>query len=181
MMNNDLPNIAKEYKRTIAGRFMLVEGAKLKDKIAGEDFLVTKKMDGIMLVVFVRDGEVSAYTSHGNAVPGKLPCLQELKHIVNQGGINNMTLGAELYATIRDSGRERVCDVAKAIAHPEMHDKLHIAPFDIIDIEGEPCEVTHYKEKWTKLHRWFNAGTLVRQVDAIAASGRNEVEKIYNE
>lgn len=73
-----------------------------------------------------------------------------------------MTLGAELYATIRDSGRERVCDVAKAIAHPEMHDKLHIAPFDIIDIEGEPCEVTHYKEKWTKLHRWFNAGTLVQ-------------------
>lgn len=134
MMNNDLPNIAKEYKRTIAGRFMLVEGAKLKDKLSGEDFLVTKKMDGIMLVVFVRDGEVSAYTSHGNAVPGKLPCLQELKHIVNQGGINNMTLGAELYATIRDSGRERVCDVAKAIAHPEMHDKLHIAPFDIIDI-----------------------------------------------
>lgn len=181
MMNNDFPNIAKEYKRTIAGRFMLVEGAKLKDKLSGEDFLVTKKMDGIMLVVFVRDGEVSVYTSHGNAVPGKLPCLQELKHIVNQGGINNMTLGAELYATIRDSGRERVCNVAKAIAHPEMHDKLHIAPFDIIDIEGEPCEVTHYKEKWTKLHRWFNAGTLVRQVDATAASGRNEVEKIYNE
>lgn len=49
MMNNDFPNIAKEYKRTIAGRFMLVEGAKLKDKISGEDFLVTKKMDGIML------------------------------------------------------------------------------------------------------------------------------------
>ena len=62
-----------------------------------------------------------------------------------------------------------------------MHDKLHIAPFDIIDIEGEPCEVTHYKEKWTKLHRWFNAGTLVRQVDATAATGRNEVEKIYTE
>ena len=100
MMNNDFPNIAKEYKRTIAGRFMLVEGAKLKDKLSGEDFLVTKKMDGIMLVVFVRDGEVSVYTSHGNAVPGKLPCLQELKHIVNQGGINNMTLGAELYATL---------------------------------------------------------------------------------
>ena len=43
MMNNDFPNIAKEYKRTIAGRFMLVEGAKLKDKLPGEDFLVTKK------------------------------------------------------------------------------------------------------------------------------------------
>ena len=58
MINHDFPNIAKEYKRTIAGRFMLVEGAKLKDKLSGEDFLVTKKMDGIMLVVFVRDGEV---------------------------------------------------------------------------------------------------------------------------
>ena len=50
MMNNDFPYIAKEYKRTVAGRFMLVEGAKLKDKISGEDFLVTKKMDGIIFL-----------------------------------------------------------------------------------------------------------------------------------
>lgn len=181
MMNNDFPNIAKKYKRTVAGRFMLVEGAKLKDKISGEDFLVTKKMDGIMLVVFVRDGEVSAYTSHGNPVPCKLPCIQELKHTVTQYGIANLTLGAELYATIRDDGRERVCDVAKAIAHTELHDKLHIAPFDIIDIEGESCEVSHYKDKWTKLNRWFGGGTLVRQVEAKAASSKNVVDEIYNE
>ena len=50
MMNNDFPNIAKEFKSTVAGRFMLVEGAKLKDKISGEDFLVTKKMDGIIFL-----------------------------------------------------------------------------------------------------------------------------------
>lgn len=179
-MNNDFPNIAKEYKRTVAGRFMLVEGAKLKDKISGEDFLVTKKMDGIMLVVFVRDGEVSAFTSHGNPVPCKLPCIQELKQTVNQYGIANLTLGAELYATIRDDGRERVCDVAKAIAHTELHDKLHIAPFDILDIESEPCEVSHYKEKWTKMNRWFNGGTLVRQVEAKVASSKNEVDEIFN-
>lgn len=181
MMNNDFPNIAKEYKRTVAGRFMLVEGAKLKDKISGEEFLVTKKMDGIMLVVFVRDGEVCAYTSHGNPVPDKLSCIQELKTIVAQYGINNLTLGAELYATIRTDGRERVCDVAKAIAHPELHDKLHIAPFDIIDIEGEPCEVSHYKEKLDKLNRWFGKGNLVRQVDARKAASKEEVCQIFNE
>lgn len=180
-MNKEFSAIAKEYKRTVAGRFMLVEGKKLKEKISGEDFLVTRKMDGIMLVVFVRDGEVCAYTSHGNPVPDKLPCIQALKQTVAQYGINSLTLGAELYATIRTDGRERVCDVAKAIANADLHDKLHIAPFDIIDIEGEPCEVSHYKEKWDKLNRWFGKGDLVRQVDARKASSKEEVNQIFNE
>ena len=181
MINKDFSTLAKEYKRTVAGRFMLVEGKKLKEKISGEDFLVTRKMDGIMLVVFVRDGEVCAYTSHGNPVPDKLTCIQELKQTVTQYGINNVTLGAELYATIRTDDRERVCDVAKAIACPELHDKLHVAPFDIIDIEDEPCEVSHYKEKWEKLNRWFGKGNLVRQVDARKASSKEEVNQIFQE
>lgn len=181
MINKDFSSIAKEYKRTVAGRFMLVEGKKLKEKISGEDFLVTRKMDGIMLVVFVRDGEVCAYTSHGNPVPSKLPCIQELKQTVVQYGISNLTLGAELYAQIRTDGRERVSDVSKAIAHPDLHDKLHIAPFDIIDIEGQSCEVSHYKEKWDKLGRWFGKGSLVRQVDARKASSKEEVNQIFKE
>lgn len=181
MMNKEFSTIAKEYKRTVAGRFMLVEGKKLKEKISGEDFLVTRKMDGIMLVVFVRDGEVCAYTSHGNPVPDLLPCIQEFKHTISQYGISNLTLGAELYATIRIDGRERVCDVSKAIAHPELHDKLHIAPFDIIDIEGKPCEASHYKEKWNKLNRWFDKGNLVRQVDARKSSSKEEVNQIFYE
>lgn len=180
-MNKEYSAIAKDYKRTVAGRFMLVEGKKLKERISGEDYLVTRKMDGIMLVVFVRDGGVCAYTSHGNPVPGKLPCIQELGLSMAHYGISNLTLGAELYATIRTDGRERVCDVAKAIAHPELHDQLHIAPFDIIDIDGESCEVSHYKEKWDKLNRWFGKGNLVRQVDARKASSKEEVSQIFNE
>lgn len=180
MNNNNFAQIAKEYKRTVAGRFMLVEGANLKEKISGEDYLVTRKMDGIMLIVFVREGKICAFTSHGNQVPAKLPCLLELQHIVQDISLNNLTLGAELYATIRENDRERVCDVSKAIANPQLHDNLHIAPFDIIDLDGTPYEVTHYKEKWKMLSRWFSKGKLVRQVDALQASNKDEVCQIYS-
>ena len=61
MMNNDFPNIAKEYKRTIAGRFMLVEGAKLKDKLSGEDFLVTKKMSIYELCTVTKESAGKLY------------------------------------------------------------------------------------------------------------------------
>lgn len=34
-MNKEFANIAKTYKRTVAGRFMLVEGTKIAEKISG--------------------------------------------------------------------------------------------------------------------------------------------------
>ena len=64
-MNKELANIAKTYKRKVAGGFMLIEGAKLMDKIGGEDYCVTRKIDGTMQILFYRDGEVSAYSTNG--------------------------------------------------------------------------------------------------------------------
>jgi hypothetical protein len=43
---------AIDYKKNIAGRFMLVEGASVKSRIAGEDFCVTRKVDGHLTVLF---------------------------------------------------------------------------------------------------------------------------------
>lgn len=180
-MNNEYANIAKQYKRTWAGTFMLVEGVKIAERLNGEDYWVTRKMDGIMQVVFVRDGEVSAYTSHGKEIPSSLPCYQELKSILSDAGIRNITLGAELYATIREDGRERVCDVKKAAADPALRGALHLAPFDIIDQEGVTCEMSHYREKWNLLSRLFGKGSLVRHVDGRQASSKQEVKQIFDE
>ena len=37
---------AIDYKKNVAGKFVLVEGAKLKQRIDGECFAVTRKIDG---------------------------------------------------------------------------------------------------------------------------------------
>ena len=44
---------AIDYKKNVAGKFVLVEGAKLKQRIDGERFAVTRKIDGHMQVVFM--------------------------------------------------------------------------------------------------------------------------------
>lgn len=50
---------AIDYKKNVAGKFVLVEGAKLKQRIDGERFAVTRKIDGHMQVVFFVDGQVT--------------------------------------------------------------------------------------------------------------------------
>ena len=180
-MNIDFANIAKRYKRTVAGRFMLVEGSKLTEKIAGEDFCVTQKMDGIMQVLFWREGKASAYSSHGNPTDETLPCMVEFAKIMEQSGIKEATFGAELYSTINPNGRERVGDVSTALADKNMHDRLYFAIFDIIDINGSPFEVSHYHDKISKIKQLFSSGLSVRPVDSYKAQGKQEVALLYEE
>ena len=180
-MNKEFAEFAKKYKRTWAGTFMLVEGAKLMDKISGEDYWVTRKMDGILQVIFVRNGKMEAYTSHGHEIPSALPCYQELASILCSKGISDITLGAELYATISNDGRERVGDVKTAAANTALHKDLHLAPFDIIDENGTAPEVAHYKEKWSRLSELFADGTLVKVIDGCPASSKQEVSRIFDD
>lgn len=180
-MNIDFANIAKTYKRTVAGRFMLVEGAKLTEKIVGENFCVTKKMDGIMQVLFWRDGKASAYSSQGNPTDITLSCMVEFAKIMEQSGLKKATFGAELYATINPNGRERVCDVSTALAYEKLHDQLQLAVFDIIEINGTPFEASHYHDKISRIKQFFSSGLSVRPVDSYKAHGKHEVELLYDE
>jgi hypothetical protein len=56
---------AIDYKKNIAGKFVLVEGAKLKQRVEGERICVTKKIDGHLQVVFWQDG-VRKYNNSRN-------------------------------------------------------------------------------------------------------------------
>ncbi len=52
MIEQKYINTAIDYKKNVAGKFVLVEGAKLKQRIDGQRFAVTRKIDGHMQVVF---------------------------------------------------------------------------------------------------------------------------------
>lgn len=56
---------AIDYKKNVAGKFVLVEGAKLKQRIDGQRFAVTRKIDGHMQVVFFVDGNVFMLNASG--------------------------------------------------------------------------------------------------------------------
>ena len=83
---------------------MLVDGAKLNEKIGGEDFLVTKKLDGEMQILFYKEvdgmGNVQAYGSHGKEQEAALPCFAEFGMMCQAAGLKSAIIAAELYAKL---------------------------------------------------------------------------------
>ena len=74
-ITQDMRQKAINYKKNVAGKFMLVEGAKMKTRVSGEDFCVTRKIDGHMQCLFFDNGEYVMLNSSGNMIAEKLKCL----------------------------------------------------------------------------------------------------------
>lgn len=179
-MNTEHSEFAIKHKRKVSTSFMLVEGEKIGEKVAGTDFTVTRKVDGVMQIVFFNDGQIEAYNSGGKATPN-LPCLIELAEMLKSAGIKEATLAAELYANIRENDRERVCDVATALADDNLSSKLHLAPFDIISIDGQQQDNTPFKERIKMINRIFGKGEHVRPVESKCISSKYELVDLFND
>lgn len=176
-MNIDFSKQARDYKRTVVGTFVLVEGSSFNDKVSGENLFVTRKVDGIMQLVFLRDGQLEAYNSGGKEMPMDLPCYEEMKSLLLAAGIKNATIGAELFARPESGCRERVGQVSTALA--SAPERLMLAPFDLVDIEGETPDIRDFASKHERLKKIFKDGKLVKVVPGKAAASKQEAESIY--
>ena len=86
---------AIDYKANIAGKFMLVEGAKMKSRISGEDFCVTRKIDGHLQCVFYNNGAAVLLNSRGKERAGELKCLDIFADLMAKAGIKSAVVAAE--------------------------------------------------------------------------------------
>ena len=77
---------AIDYKKNVAGKFVLVEGAKLKQRIDGQRFAVTRKIDGHMQVVFFVDGQVFMLNASGKQKAESLKCLDAFAEAMKATG-----------------------------------------------------------------------------------------------
>lgn len=178
MTQEQLATKALKYKKKISNAFMLVDGAKLIEKITGEDFCVTKKLDGVMQIVFVEDGNAIGSSKSGKMLEGAA-CLEELASLCGKAGIKSAVIAAELYVRHDDGKRERVGEVSTALASDPK--QLCLAPFDILEIEGEPFETPHYRDTLAKLNNICSGGSLVKPVESKTAGAKGEVAQIYKE
>jgi hypothetical protein len=170
---------AIDYKKNIAGKFMLVEGAKIKSRVEGSEFCVTRKIDGHLQCLFYQDGTAFMLNSSGNQKATQLKCLDAFMEAMQQAGVKSATIAAELFMP-KEGGRPRCADVLKALADPEMCNELRLEAFDIIEVDGEPWHVEHYNETYTQLSKWFNCD-LIHPVEMRLASSIEEVQEIYDE
>ena len=194
---------AIDYKKNVAGKFVLVEGAKLKQRIDGERFAVTRKIDGHMQVVFYVDGQVTEQREPSSSLerPSRdgtrrsqvfmlnangrekasegLKCLDAFSEAVKAAGLKQAIIAAELYLP-REGGRPRCGDVQAALANDAKRDQLALAPFDIIELDGEAWKAEHYADTHNKLCTIFQ-NEQVKPVQMRNASSNDEVQQIYEE
>lgn len=176
-MNIEYSKQARDYKRTVAGAFVLVEGSAIHDKISGEELFVTRKIDGVMQLVFIRDGKLEAYNSNGKEMPMDLPCYIEMQQLLNDAGIRNATIAAEMFARPESGTRERVGQVSTALS--SSPERLMLAPFDLLDLEDETLDAANYPTKHERLKKIFASGNLVKPVPGRAASSKQAVAELY--
>lgn len=170
---------AIDYKKNVAGKFVLVEGAKLKQRIDGERFCVTRKIDGHMQVVFYVDGQVFMLNANGKQKAEKLKCLDAFAENVKAAGLKQAIIAAELYLP-RNGGRPRCGDVQTALADDAKRDQLALAPFDIIELDGNVWKAEHYADTHNKLCTIFQSEQ-VKPVQMRNAASIEEVKEIYDE
>jgi len=170
---------AIDYKKNVAGKFVLVEGAKLKQRIDGERFCVTRKIDGHMQVVFYVDGQVFMLNASGKERAKDLKCLDVFAEAVKAAGLKQAIIAAELYLP-RPEGRPRCGDVQAALADDAKRDQLALAPFDIVELDGEKWQAEHYADTHNKLCTIFQ-NEQVKPVQMRNASSKDEVQEIFDE
>ena len=171
---------AIDYKKNVAGKFVLVEGAKLKQRIDGQRFAVTRKIDGHMQVVFYVDNQVFMLNANGREKASEgLKCLNAFAEAVKAAGLKQAVIAAELYLP-RPEGRPRCGDVQAALANDAKRDQLALAPFDIIELDGEAWKAEHYADTHNKLCTIFQ-NEQVKPVQNRNASSKDEVQEIYDE
>ena len=178
-ITKDLSQKAVDYKKNVAGKFMLVEGSKLRSRVAGTEFCVTRKIDGHLQCLFYQDGTAYMLNSGGNQLVEQLRCIDAFAEAMQQAGVSSAIVAAELFMP-KEGGRPRCADVKRAFADPAQRDELRLAPFDILEVNGEPWKADHYKHTHAQLCQWFH-GDYVIPVDMMKAESLEEVQTIYDE
>ena len=159
---NELAQKAINYKRRIAGNYMLIEPDNMKFRLHGENYAVTRKIDGLMQLVLFENGK-AAMAGTGGVVRENMPCLKEFASALDKKGIKSALIAAELYVPNPDD-RPRCYDVNSALGETGDVSRCNLALFDLLELNGEEI-VGSYPEKHQKMMELYREEKVNKEYD----------------
>jgi len=175
-----VPLKAQEYRRNLAARMMALDKASAKEKLPACDYFVSRKIDGEFTLLLI-DGKECCSVNPGGVVRSGLPFMQEAVELLGKSSHKQILLAGELYVG-RTDRRPRVHDVSRVARQPQSQDdlnQLHLAVFDILDLDGKPAPAV-YAEVFKKLEAIFKNGSKIHPVETTRAKSVDDVMKLFD-
>ncbi len=144
-------------------------------------YVATRKYDGEFAMVAF-DGEKVISVNPGGTVRLGLPCFDEVEALLKKAKVKACILGGELYVMGDTSKSHRVQHVVKILRTPSSKaqlEKLGLAIFDIIELDGEPVEAT--AKVFELLQKWFGKGKLAHVVEHRPADKVDTIMEMFAE
>lgn len=175
-ITKEVLNKALTYKKRVAGAYSALNREQISSYLPEADFLITRKIDGELQILFYNGEELFSVNGYGNVKYG-LPCFEELKQNLKAKNVKNAVLAGELHIDESD-GRKRIYDLLKELGQDGNKDHIHLTLFDLVELEGKPVGFDNYKDLVAQLNGF--TGGRIHVVTIKEAKTREEVKSIFD-
>jgi hypothetical protein len=132
MTDSRLESLARRYKASVAGRYRAIRPGDLQ-LIPHAPCFASRKIDGELWLAELHQGKACLFARGGRLIE-KGPVLDALTSIA-QGCPKPLVIAGELHVPAKGEARERVGDVAAALADGRQQ-SLAFAAFDVVELDG---------------------------------------------
>ncbi|MEP7076777.1 MAG: hypothetical protein ABI878_13305, partial [Acidobacteriota bacterium] len=169
---------AQDYKRRLSAAFRAISGQDIGRVPAGKGTFVSRKYDGeFAYVVFDGTNAISLHPS--GTVRSGLPCLNEAETNLKKAKVGSCILAAEYYlldTAAESRSLEQVLGVLRNPKSKKELDRLALAVFDVVELEGKPLKATAV---FAALDKWFGKGKNVHPVEHKPANKSETIMETY--
>ena len=156
---------AQEYRRRLSGMMRPLSGEDAFKIPKARGYYATRKYDG-EFAMLAFDGKKLISVNPGGTVRVGLPAYKEAEKLLIKAKVKSCLLGAEIYVIDGSTKTNRVQQVVRVLRNPSSKaqlDKLGVAVFDVIELDGEPVEGA--ATVFADLKKWFGKGKLVHPAE----------------
>lgn len=168
---------ALAYKKNFLKTFIAIYPQLIDKRLGDSRYYVTRKYDGEFATIVFEEGRAVTINRSGRVRLG-LPCAEEAVRLLKKAGIKQAIIPAEIYVDDTDK-RTRTHDLLHALSKKGDVGILHLAAFDILELNNKPYQPENYIQTHKQLSEWFKKGRLIKAVEMEVTDSSAGVKDIY--